>query len=54
MYNQTTIEVKVLDVNDNVPVFEEEQYMFFVATDVEDGATIGKVHALDPDPGKIR
>jgi hypothetical protein len=53
----TTIHVQVLDVNDNLPVFEKEIYKVKVPTNVHAGENIIQVMATDDDAdenGKIK
>ena len=50
--NSTTrVEIKVLDVNDNAPVFSSAQYSVMVAENVTTGKAIIKVAATDTDTG---
>ncbi|CAD5219163.1 unnamed protein product [Bursaphelenchus xylophilus] len=43
------VEIQVVDVNDNFPVFEKNLYEFTIANSTRSGDTIGKVIATDKD-----
>ena len=40
-----------MDVNDNAPVFSEQNYAFTIKEEQPIGTTVGKVSALDRDLG---
>uniref|UniRef100_A0ABD2XEJ9 Cadherin domain-containing protein n=1 Tax=Trichogramma kaykai TaxID=54128 RepID=A0ABD2XEJ9_9HYME len=44
-----TVLLSLEDVNDNAPAFYPTSYFFPIAQDVGRGASVGKVHASDPD-----
>ncbi|OQR71392.1 fat cadherin-related tumor suppressor-like, partial [Tropilaelaps mercedesae] len=46
-----TAVIYVLDVNDNVPVFEKPQYKFKISEAVSKGALVAKLRATDADDG---
>ncbi|XP_065207257.1 fat-like cadherin-related tumor suppressor homolog isoform X3 [Planococcus citri] len=46
------ISLQVIDMNDNLPVFENEIYTVSVAENIPEGTSILKVHASDKDEGK--
>lgn len=48
---QLAISIKVIDVNDHAPSFEEEQYNVTISKNVSPGVAITRVHAVDPDSG---
>ncbi|XP_014662017.1 PREDICTED: cadherin-related tumor suppressor-like [Priapulus caudatus] len=43
------VEIQLIDVNDSPPVFDQDEYAFFVSEDAHVDHTIGKVTANDPD-----
>ncbi|XP_036097828.1 protocadherin-23 [Molossus molossus] len=45
------VELRVLDENDNPPVFEQDEYRASVHEDAQPGAEVCRVHATDPDLG---
>ncbi|GBP26752.1 Cadherin-99C [Eumeta japonica] len=45
-----TVNIKVTDINDNNPVFDEENYLFHVKEGLS-GELVGYVHATDADEG---
>eukprot|EP00058_Branchiostoma_floridae_P024852 XP_002610342.1 hypothetical protein BRAFLDRAFT_72456 [Branchiostoma floridae] len=45
----TTLLVKILDVNDNPPVFSQDVYRVEVMEDIQPGALVGQVEATDAD-----
>ncbi|KAF7235474.1 Protocadherin gamma-A10 [Varanus komodoensis] len=45
----TVIELNILDVNDNPPLFEESQYTFYTAENNQRGCQIFSLKANDPD-----
>ena len=47
----TSLRIQVLDVNDNPPVFTQEEYVFSITEDPPAGALIGHVTASDLDSG---
>ena len=51
MSGTLTVNVQVLDANDNSPVFDEDTYSTNVREDADVGTTILKVHATDSDEG---
>ncbi|CAD5124351.1 DgyrCDS12640 [Dimorphilus gyrociliatus] len=46
------IMVNIDDVNDNVPIFTKDRYVFLVKEDVSSALQLGKVTAIDKDEGK--
>ncbi|XP_048399298.1 protocadherin-10-like isoform X2 [Stegostoma tigrinum] len=44
-----TIQVQVIDINDNVPQFTQPSYNMHIAENNVDGGSIGSVSAFDPD-----
>ncbi len=46
-----TVNVQVLDANDNSPVFDDETYTGSVPENAAEGAFVLRVHASDPDEG---
>lgn len=46
-----TVQVRVLDANDNDPMFEKPVFEFFVPEDAEKGRRVGTVSAHDKDAG---
>ncbi|XP_037269642.2 protocadherin Fat 3 isoform X1 [Rhipicephalus microplus] len=51
-YALTKIEVSVIDVNDNVPVFDYDMYNITVMENLPPGFTVVQVHAIDRDMGE--
>ena len=51
MSGTLTVNVQVLDANDNSPVFDEETYSASVREDSEVGSIVLQVHATDSDEG---
>ncbi|CAC5396085.1 FAT4 [Mytilus coruscus] len=49
LYEILTIEIDVLDVNDNSPFFSNAAYIFLVDEDVKSDSFVGKVEAVDYD-----
>ena len=47
-----TVEINILDSNDNNPVFDQPTYQVEVYENIPIGSTITTVHAFDPDSGK--
>ncbi|KHJ89259.1 cadherin domain protein [Oesophagostomum dentatum] len=47
---QTGAAISVLDINDNAPVFEKDQYVFIV-NGSRAGQSVGRIHAFDADDG---
>ncbi|GAU93347.1 hypothetical protein RvY_05301 [Ramazzottius varieornatus] len=47
--SSATISVRVIDVNDNGPVFPEDPLTYFVPENVMVGSSIGEISATDPD-----
>lgn len=47
--SQVTIEV--LDINDNDPIFSQEDYHFKIEENLARGTFVGKLHATDMDFG---
>lgn len=46
----TTVEIKVEDINDNAPYFvDPDNYTFSILEDAEYGASVGSITALDKD-----
>lgn len=52
MESMATVSVRVLDQNDNAPVFPTPHFVFFVPEDVAPSALVGQVEATDPDEGE--
>ena len=46
-----TLEIKILDENDNKPVFAKDYYKFYIRENLPMDTLIGKVHATDLDAG---
>uniref|UniRef100_A0A3Q1EDN5 Protocadherin-16 n=1 Tax=Acanthochromis polyacanthus TaxID=80966 RepID=A0A3Q1EDN5_9TELE len=46
-----TVEVRVLDVNDNSPAFSKNSYSVEVSEDAPEGSQVLEVSAVDPDDG---
>ena len=51
LYSHVNINVFVIDLNDNAPVFTHEPYNFFIAENNALNAFIGEVTAVDADSG---
>lgn len=49
VYDSATVNVAVMDVNDNAPKFTYEEWTFSVLENGPVNQTIGKVTAADPD-----
>lgn len=49
MASTTFLKINILNVNDNQPLFQAEQYDFFVGAFVSSGQFIGKVSCFDKD-----
>ena len=49
--DSTTATVSVIDINDEPPVFTEDQYEATIAEDAEVGDTVIRVTASDPEMG---
>lgn len=49
--SSTRVNIKLLDTNDNSPIFEKEDYKLNVLEDVEDGFKISDLKAKDKDSG---
>ncbi|XP_070769939.1 protocadherin-20 [Enoplosus armatus] len=47
-----TISIRVLDQNDNAPVFLTPHFIFFIPEDVPPSTQVGRVGVTDPDEGK--
>ena len=47
------VSVQVIDSNDNIPVFEQENYEFFVKEDAQSGDLVGSIIASDADSSKF-
>ena len=47
------VSVQVIDSNDNIPVFEQENYEFFVKEDAQSGDLVGSIVASDADSSKF-
>ena len=47
----TFLRIDVVDVNDNPPVFDQEQYNFIVGDFIRPGQFVGKVSCFDKDRG---
>ena len=50
-YRSVRLEARVLDVNDNAPIFEKFPYKAEVPLGLEAGAAVVKVSAMDKDAG---
>ena len=48
---EVTVNISVLDVNDNSPVFKEQYYKASISNDLSSGVSILKVSATDKDSG---
>ena len=48
----TTIDIKILDANDNLPVFEKEIYKAKIPKNIRAGESILQVMATDDDSGE--
>uniref|UniRef100_A0A158R4V8 CA domain-containing protein n=1 Tax=Syphacia muris TaxID=451379 RepID=A0A158R4V8_9BILA len=48
----TSVPIKVLDVNDNKPVFSRNTYSFVIKAKMDIGSFIGSVNATDDDDGE--
>lgn len=46
-----TVAIRVLDQNDNAPVFETPHFIFFIPEDVPPFAEVGTISVSDPDEG---
>ncbi|XP_053097295.1 protocadherin beta-15-like isoform X23 [Pangasianodon hypophthalmus] len=49
LFSTTSLNIKVADINDNFPVFEEQSYSAYVAENNKPGTSISSVTARDPD-----
>ncbi|XP_047016930.2 protocadherin beta-15 isoform X47 [Ictalurus punctatus] len=49
LFSTTTLNIKVADINDNFPVFEQQTYSAYVAENNKPGNSISSVTARDPD-----
>ncbi|XP_058268042.1 protocadherin beta-15-like isoform X33 [Hemibagrus wyckioides] len=49
LFSTTTLNIKVADINDNFPVFEQQSYSAYVAENNKPGTSISSVTARDPD-----
>ena len=47
------VTVNAIDSNDNIPIFEQEAYEFYVKEDAESGDLIGSIYATDADSDKF-
>ncbi|KAJ7997632.1 hypothetical protein DPEC_G00214140 [Dallia pectoralis] len=45
------VQVSVLDVNDNAPVFEKDELYVYVTENSPVGSTVARIAAMDPDEG---
>lgn len=52
MESMVTVSVRVLDQNDNEPVFPTPHFIFFVPEDAPPSTMVGQVEATDPDEGE--
>ena len=50
----STVEILVTDINDNVPVWEPDQFLASLKEDAPIGTIVTKVHAVDTDLGGNR
>ncbi|QQP35711.1 Uncharacterized protein FKW44_024003, partial [Caligus rogercresseyi] len=50
---RASVELKVLDVNDNAPKFDQKQYFGIIHTDSEAGTPVMQVKAFDVDSGPM-
>ena len=50
----STVEILVTDINDNIPVWEPDQFLASLKEDVPIGTIVTKVHAVDTDLGENR
>lgn len=51
-HSSRTLVVSLLDINDNPPKFEKEDYNFVISENVQNGTSIVKLRATDADTGK--
>ena len=49
---QVLVNVRIIDVNNHVPVFQNNSYIFSVAENKPIGYTVGIVSAVDDDIGR--
>lgn len=52
MESMVTVSIRVLDQNDNEPVFPTPHFIFFVPEDAPPSTLVGQVEAIDPDEGE--
>lgn len=46
-----SIDINIIDVNDNIPRFENRSYVVSLSENLPVGSTVVRVHAVDPDEG---
>ncbi len=51
--SSATVNIVVLDSNDNVPLFQQDSYTFILPEDIQSGESIGKIIANDADSGNF-
>ncbi|XP_053372298.1 protocadherin beta-15-like isoform X42 [Clarias gariepinus] len=49
LFSTTSLNIKVADINDNIPVFEQQSYNAYVPENNKPGTSISSVTARDPD-----
>ena len=47
-----SIQIHVLDANDNYPVFDKPKYVLSLLENLEPGTNISRIHATDEDSGE--
>lgn len=52
MESMATVSIRVLDQNDNAPVFPTPHFIFFVPEDAALSAQVGRLEVTDPDEGE--
>lgn len=53
LFAQSSIEIRILDVNDNIPMFSVKRYHWQVAEDAPVGKVLGRLQATDGDSGEF-
>ena len=51
--SSATVNIVILDSNDNVPLFQQDSYTFILPEDIQSGESIGKIIANDADSGNF-
>lgn len=49
--SMATVDIRILDQNDNAPVFQTPHFTFFIAENVPSLAQVGRIDVKDPDEG---